>query len=166
MQYTDELLEKHLGSKFDPKADYILETHRGAASRVVLGTHVTVGKVPDFSDISESGTMIVMVKKPVPKVPDPGVGSGISSKAAPDVKPEPKRSRATPVPTVLPTPKVEEPVKAPKIAEPVKVEPLTTEAVEEKIVVKPIWGPKAETKPVTTGYKKPTTKKPSGGSKK
>jgi hypothetical protein len=105
--------------------------------------------------------MIVMVKKPAAKVTDPGVGSGISSKPAPAVKPESKRSVATPVPAVLPTPPP-----AAKVEEPVKAKPVTTEEVEAKIVVKPIWGPKAGTKPATVTAKKTTTKKPSGGSKK
>jgi hypothetical protein len=153
MQYTEAMLKEHLGSKFDPKATYILETHRGAAARVAEGTHKTIGKVPDFSSVSESGTMIVMVKKPVAKVVDPGVGSGISSKPAPARQVKANKSFATAVPG-----KVAPPPPTPKVEEPVKAKPLTTEEVEAKVVVKPIWGPKAETKP--------TTKKTPGGSKK
>jgi hypothetical protein len=96
MQYTTELLAKHLGSKFDPKATYVIETHAGAASRVMQGTHKSVGEVPDFS-LNEKGMMVVLECKHA-STPDPSGGSGSSSIAAPTNIPLGQRCVATPVP--------------------------------------------------------------------
>jgi hypothetical protein len=62
MPYTHKLLEQHLGKKYNPKATYLIETHKGAASRVIEGTHKIVGEISDFAP-NETGTMIIMVKQ-------------------------------------------------------------------------------------------------------
>jgi outer membrane biosynthesis protein TonB len=59
MQYTNEILAEHLGKKFNADAEYIIETHRGAATRVLAGKFKIVGEVPDFS-LNEKGTMVVL----------------------------------------------------------------------------------------------------------
>ncbi len=65
--YTPELLAMALGKGFNPNADYILETHRGAQLRMAGNpTLKFVGTVNDFT-ATETGTMIVLEKiKPQP----------------------------------------------------------------------------------------------------
>jgi hypothetical protein len=66
-------LKEHLGAKFKPDARYIIDTHRGAKTRVSQGTGIVVGEVSDGS-LNEEGTMKVVeilpakeVKQPAPK---------------------------------------------------------------------------------------------------
>lgn len=59
MQYTPEILAEHLGKKYNPDAEYLIETHRGAATRILGGKFKVVGEVPDFS-LNEKGTMVVL----------------------------------------------------------------------------------------------------------
>ena len=88
--YTPEVLKLHLKGKYDPKADYLIETHRGAATRMIQGTHKAVGEVPDFSQ-NEKGTMVVMEVIP-PKV-------SVAEKVQAVLRPKTPEVPATAVPT-------------------------------------------------------------------
>ena len=147
MQYTTELLAKHLGKKFNPEAAYLIETHSGAMSRVLEGTHKSVGEVPDFS-LNEKGTMVVLERRHTPKE---HVDSGTSSIEAPTNIPLGQRCIATPVQTVLPP----NPPKARNAPDP-------TPKPEPKVEAKPIWDkpPVKQTNTTNRGAK------PLGGKKK
>jgi hypothetical protein len=79
-QYTPEILREHLGDKYDPTAEYLVETHRGAAVRCATEELTPVGTVPDFST-NEKGTMVVLVK-PRQTEPEP---SDVSEEEPEDV---------------------------------------------------------------------------------
>jgi hypothetical protein len=136
MQYTTEILAEHLGKKFNPGAEYIIETHRGAATRVLGGKFKIVGEVPDFS-LNEKGTMIVLevipAEGPAPALPRPtGVERTVTTSGdASMVQP--------PAPIVEPPP-------------PVVVH---EEAPVEKVETKPIWD-----KPKVVHKAKTSTKTP------
>lgn len=68
MGYSPAILKEHLGKKFDPAKDYVIDTHRGATARIAAKTHKEVGRVPDSTE-DEKGTMIVLeiLKPPAPK---------------------------------------------------------------------------------------------------
>ena len=71
MEYTMTDIERILGtSEFDKYSEFVLETHRGAENKQVLGFK-RLKEVLDSSD-NESGTMIIMGK---PAVKKPGVFS-------------------------------------------------------------------------------------------
>lgn len=69
MEYTQDDIKKLLGEQYDPEAQYVVETHRGAFVKATQGWK-EVGRLPDSSD-DEKGTMIVMVAPPKPKPPEP-----------------------------------------------------------------------------------------------
>ena len=58
MQYTPELLKQHLGRKYEPDADYVIDTHNGAVGRTLDSHWARVGEVPDSAP-GEGGTMVV-----------------------------------------------------------------------------------------------------------
>jgi hypothetical protein len=60
MDYNMEDIKTVLGDKFNPGAEYVLETHRGAAAKKLLDW-VVVGEVPDSTD-NDQGTMVIMEK--------------------------------------------------------------------------------------------------------
>jgi hypothetical protein len=61
MEITNEHLKQALGKEFNPNAEYVIDTHRGAVDRTLSGQWKPVGKVPDSTD-NENGTMVVMEK--------------------------------------------------------------------------------------------------------
>ena len=58
MQYTPEFLKEYLGDAYDPKAEYVIDTHNGAVARAFDSGWKRVGEVPDSAP-GEGGTMIV-----------------------------------------------------------------------------------------------------------
>jgi len=57
--YTPAMMKQHLGEDvYEPDAEYVLETHKGAFARVLNPEWVEVGLVPDRAS-GEEGTMIV-----------------------------------------------------------------------------------------------------------
>jgi len=140
MQYTPEILAQHLGKNYNPDAHYIIDTHRGASTRILSGRFKIIGEVPDFS-LNEKGTMVVLeVMEPLPS--DASGGAGRSSIAAPPNTGGGQRSVATRnertlqssgtgersgvEPIVTPEPIKTEPVREPK-PEPVKTTPKQAE---------------------------------------
>ena len=69
MEYTQDQIKQAVGKHWRPEADYVIDTHRGAASRVGL-RFKRVGEIHDFS-LNEKGTMIVLERIPPPKPPEP-----------------------------------------------------------------------------------------------
>lgn len=61
MDYTEADLKQALGDKFDPEAEYLLETHRGAFNRVSEG-YLPVGELPDSTN-DQRGTVVIMSRK-------------------------------------------------------------------------------------------------------
>lgn len=58
MEIIDQI-KAVLGKKFDPEAEYVVETHRGAQARSDLWKPVC--EIMDGS-LDQSGTMVVMVR--------------------------------------------------------------------------------------------------------
>jgi hypothetical protein len=61
MEYTPEHLKQALGDKYDPEAEYIIDTHRGAVDRVLKGEWRVVGEIEDATE-NDAGTMIIVAK--------------------------------------------------------------------------------------------------------
>jgi len=101
MQYTPEILAQHLGKNYNPDAHYIIDTHRGASTRILSGRFKIIGEVPDFS-LNEKGTMVVLeVMEPLPSAVTP---EPIKTEPVREPKPEPVKT----------TPKQAEPAVIPK----------------------------------------------------
>ena len=57
--YSPAMMKQHLGADvYEPDAEYVLETHKGAFSRVLNPEWLEVGLVPDRAS-GEEGTMVV-----------------------------------------------------------------------------------------------------------
>lgn len=67
MDYTYDQLRRVLKDRFDPEAEYVLETHGGAIVKQGQGWEA-VGEVQDSTD-NPKGTMVIM-QKPQPKEPE------------------------------------------------------------------------------------------------
>lgn len=97
MGYSLGDLKRILGDSFNPKASYLIETHRGAAARIAAGTHKKVGEVLDSTE-DQKGTMIILEMLPPPppppmakiEAPKPPTARPIIPKAKPKPKPESK----------------------------------------------------------------------------
>ncbi len=67
MGYTLGALRKSFGKKIRDDREYLIDTHRGAETKIGAGTHTEIGKVPDGS-LNEDGTMVVL-ETAMPKGP-------------------------------------------------------------------------------------------------
>lgn len=70
MEYTQEQIKQAVGKSWSAGADYVIDTHRGAASRDLIKEFKRVGEIHDFS-LNEKGTMIVLERIPPPKPVEP-----------------------------------------------------------------------------------------------
>jgi hypothetical protein len=171
MQYTNEILAEHLGKKYNEKAEYIIETHCGAATRVLAGKFKVVGEVPDFS-LNEKGTMVVLECVKADALVDRTIAAPVrgivGQKSAATLNEDTPQSTPGNRPEAVMTPVGEsKPLPAPEA----KKETIQTEAVEEppkaKTKTKPVPAPKVVHKHTLT-KKAPIVHKgrPIGGKKK
>lgn len=64
MEYTMNDIKAKLGKNYNPDRKYVLETHRGASNKFMLGW-IPVGSVNDSTQ-NDTGTMVIM-ESPKPK---------------------------------------------------------------------------------------------------